>query len=308
MVTNNSWNSEDPAQVAKGGTGASSLTDHAVLVGSGTSPVTPLAVANEGELLVGASTADPAFGTSADGDFTFTSATASTKRSLSVTQTDNTSGTSDADLLVSTGGTASGDPSVTFSITGTQSYSMGIDNSAADELVITDSTGPSAGNKLWDMTSDGERTMPLQPAFFANITALIPNVTGNGTQFLIPFNNTRFDQGGDFNTGTGIFTAPKTGRYQFFWRVRVEELVEGSSTTTFSVVETSNIDYEGMFARPGSAMSAGKFNVGGGVLCDMDAADTANVIVTSDGLGLVVDIESITTGVLLTHFSGSLVC
>lgn len=50
-----------PVVVAQGGTGAATLTDHGVLVGSGTDPVTPLAVGADGTILAGASGADPAF-------------------------------------------------------------------------------------------------------------------------------------------------------------------------------------------------------------------------------------------------------
>jgi hypothetical protein len=53
----------------KGGTGATTLTDHGVLVGSGTDPVTPLSVGSNGQLLIGQTGADPAF-TSASGDVT----------------------------------------------------------------------------------------------------------------------------------------------------------------------------------------------------------------------------------------------
>lgn len=53
----------DTVDVAEGGTGASSLTDHGVLVGSGTASVTPLAVGTNGQLLVGSTGADPAFAT-----------------------------------------------------------------------------------------------------------------------------------------------------------------------------------------------------------------------------------------------------
>jgi hypothetical protein len=47
--------------VAHGGTGASSLTDHSVLVGSGTAAVTALTVGTDGQVLVGSSGADPVF-------------------------------------------------------------------------------------------------------------------------------------------------------------------------------------------------------------------------------------------------------
>ena len=67
--------SSDPiADVAHGGTGLASITDHGVVVGSGTDPVTPLAVGTSGQLLVGSSGADPVFATptSSDSSVTFT--------------------------------------------------------------------------------------------------------------------------------------------------------------------------------------------------------------------------------------------
>jgi len=45
--------------VASGGTGATTLTDHGILVGSGTGPITPLAVGTTGQVLIGATGADP---------------------------------------------------------------------------------------------------------------------------------------------------------------------------------------------------------------------------------------------------------
>lgn len=55
MVTNNAWNSQDPAQVAKGGSGAATLTG--VLTGNGTSPFTANAVTQHGVVIGGASNA-----------------------------------------------------------------------------------------------------------------------------------------------------------------------------------------------------------------------------------------------------------
>ena len=59
----NCWGSDDPAEVAKGGTGNATLTDHGVLLGSGTSPVTVTTAGTNGQLLLGATAADPAFAT-----------------------------------------------------------------------------------------------------------------------------------------------------------------------------------------------------------------------------------------------------
>lgn len=50
-----------PQPVDEGGTGASTLTDHGVLVGSGTGAVTPLAVGTTGTVLIGTTASDPSF-------------------------------------------------------------------------------------------------------------------------------------------------------------------------------------------------------------------------------------------------------
>lgn len=55
----NAWGSDDPAEVAKGGTGNATLTDHGVLLGSGTAAVTPTAALTNGQLLIGSTGADP---------------------------------------------------------------------------------------------------------------------------------------------------------------------------------------------------------------------------------------------------------
>lgn len=150
--------------VANFGTGAQTFTDHGVLIGSGTSPFTPLAVGTTGQLLIGVSGADPAFGASADADFTFTSATASTSRVLTVSQTDNTAVASNAALQLTVGGTtALSDPYVNWLITGSTTFSAGIDNTDADLWKITDGATPSAGNELITLDPDTDGDFVMTP-------------------------------------------------------------------------------------------------------------------------------------------------
>lgn len=59
--------------VAQGGTGRQTLTTHGVLVGEGTAAINQLAVGTTGQVLVGATGADPAFGSSV-GALTFSGA------------------------------------------------------------------------------------------------------------------------------------------------------------------------------------------------------------------------------------------
>ena len=49
----------DPLIVGKGGTGIATLTDHGILLGSGTGAITPLAAATNGQIPIGSTGADP---------------------------------------------------------------------------------------------------------------------------------------------------------------------------------------------------------------------------------------------------------
>jgi len=267
--------------VSDGGTGTSSLTDHSVLVGSGTGAITPITVGGTGELLVGVTGADPAFGTSADGNFTFTTATSGTDRILAVTNTDNTgAAASHTHLHIQTNSASAGDPYIRFDVSGGQDYSLGVDNSASDALLITDDTNPSTGNTLWKMTSAGERTMPLQPAFMAYNSATDANVTGNNTNFKVEFDTERYDQGGDYNNTTDTFTAPITARYELSTHVSVSGMV--ATTRGLFQIITSNATYRVCIVDVG--ISNGGFAIEGGtVVCDMDAADTATFVVSLSG-------------------------
>lgn len=74
------------ADVANGGTGLSTITDHGVMVGSGTDPVTPLAVGTNGQLLAGSTGADPVFATPASSDSSITWALGAGTIGATVTQ------------------------------------------------------------------------------------------------------------------------------------------------------------------------------------------------------------------------------
>lgn len=76
--------------VADGGTGASSLTDHGVLVGSGTAAITALTVGTNGQVLVGSTGADPTFATLTSSDSTITYTTGAGTLGLQATAASTT--------------------------------------------------------------------------------------------------------------------------------------------------------------------------------------------------------------------------
>lgn len=95
------------------------------------------------------------------GDFTFGNSSAATARMVTINNTDNTSGLSNASFQMSVGGTSGGDPFIAYIIPSGSSYSMGSDNSDSDNFKITNSnSGVSSGTTLFNLTSGGVPSFP----------------------------------------------------------------------------------------------------------------------------------------------------
>ena len=140
--------------VAQGGSGASTFTDHGVLVGSGTDPFTVLSVGTNGQLLIGSTGADPVFATlNCDSNLTCTTGAGTLEIDLdndvavtgyaSSTTSLNTQGT----LHVGSNGTVEG----TLGVTGVSTFNDSIDI-----------TGNSTTTGKWNV-DDGTNGMRVEP-------------------------------------------------------------------------------------------------------------------------------------------------
>jgi C1q domain len=148
----------------------------------------------------------------------------------------------------------------------------------------------------------GTTRSTLQPAFLAT-ASLQSDVTGDNTAYTILYANEIFDQNGDYNPATGIFTAPVTGRYQINVTTALSGLGVANTTGTVSIVATSRTIAVNAY-NWGVTMTAGTVvRACGSVLLDMTATDTCKVVATITGGTKVVDVLANDS-----TFSGFLVC
>ena len=153
------------------------------------------------------------------------------------------------------------------------------------------------GNEKMRMSADGMFTTPFQPAFLAQPASNQNNIALN-TDVTIVLGTERFDQNADFASNT--FTAPVTGRYQFNYTLRIDQIDSAATffqmklatsnrtlTSTFDSFTEADIDY---------------FTFSGSDLVDMDANDTAYIVFRQQGGTQQADIDT------EARFSGFLAC
>jgi len=151
--------------------------------------------------------------------------------------------------------------------------------------------------------SAGRVTKPLQPAFLAYPTVTQSNIAASTSTIVLDAE--RFDQGGDFNTGTSTFTAPVTGKYQFNLNIRIGAQLDTAASYYRTYIRTSNEDYYPTIISPQFTADTNYWHLTFSVLADMDAGDTAYALVQQSGGTVQTDING---GAGQTNFSGFLAC
>ncbi len=143
-------------------------------------------------------------------------------------------------------------------------------------------------------------------SFFAYANANILGVTGDSTTYTVVFNTEVSDVGGDYDAGTGIFTAPTNGLYYFAAGVtsyNYTALFTSYQLTLFgSVYHLSAIDINPGVVFDGGGANEIAQNVSG--VIPMTAGDTMRVVLEVDGSTKTINILGAAAPDLFTWFSG----
>ena len=165
---------------------------------------------------------------------------------------------------------------VTIADGGTAATSFGTTNGVVKydgSKLVTSATATYNASNVFNNTA--------QPAFSYFLTAETGDVTGDGTQYQIgiaPDPLTKiFDQANNFDNGSAIFTAPVNGIYQITVMV---DFHGGVKEVMNIAIVTTNRTYYPNSTR--TATTSGEVNINATVLADMNAGDTAYILVSSN--------------------------
>jgi hypothetical protein len=149
--------------------------------------------------------------------------------------------------------------------------------------------------------ASGRVTMPLQPAFQVRPASLQSNIAVD-TAVTIVLGTEAFDVGSNFASNT--FTAPVTGKYQFNVELRLDNIDTAAGYYHLNLI-TSNRTYFSIVDPGVLASDPAYWSLGLSVLADMDASDTAYVVIYQAGGTAQTDINNDAGN---TIFSGYLAC
>ena len=147
-------------------------------------------------------------------------------------------------------------------------YSMQIRTDQSNAFVIRDET---AGANRMLIDSSGRVTKPYQPSFGVYTT------TGQTVGNTIQFNGTSFNIGNHFNTSTGIFTAPVSGRYWLYWHLLTDRSTN-TGETYVDLFKNGGYHYRNYEPKESSLDQHVEFK--GGLIVDMATNDTVYLVYT----------------------------
>ena len=179
---------------------------------------------------------------------------------------------------------------------GTGANTMALEAQISQAIASTDATKIGLSNfdsALFSVDANGFVSLNVGSSvcsFLAYLNANVTNWTGDGTGGgVIPLNAVEYNIGSAFNTGTGKFTAPKTGRYLINATISISNIgaahttgrywivIRNAGGTIINLIEyaqqspaaTQNVDHN--------------FTISGSHIVSMTATDTADIETAVNG-------------------------
>lgn len=132
--------------------------------------------------------------------------------------------------------------------------------------------------------------LTVMPLFSAKLITSVTNVTGDATPYAVICESELFDIGGNYDTATGLFTAPSDGVYQFFGSVPITSVGAAHDLGRWSFVATGQV-IEFNQLNPGAVRnSANNCTFSGSAIMSLTAGQTVYLQINVAGSTLTIGV------------------
>jgi len=185
---------------------------------------------------------------------------------------------------------------------------MATSNSVNNKPVITGTANQitvvnAADNSTSTISTASTQLSTTQPMFVSIFTTTNSTATGDGTAYTIPFDTAVNNQGSNYNTSTGIFTAPVTGVYLFVTGVLTQA---GAINTSIELDLTLNTGRWLLAYSTISVPATATIMYKGSAIIPMSSADTAKIVFTASGAAKTTAVVGTASANPDTYFCGFL--
>lgn len=174
----------------------------------------------------------------------------------------------------------------------------------SDTQIQFNDNGSLGASSAFTIDDIGAVKKPSNPSFLATLGSITSTLSTAAAQIDVVFGTERFDLNADYNTSTGVFTAPVTGKYLFAVEILFQHFDTGATYYSVNIV-TSNRTYFKRIYPNNSWAEPTYWPQQTTVIADMDANDTAKVTVQQNGGTAQTEIYGSST--VYTWFAGSLI-
>ena len=138
---------------------------------------------------------------------------------------------------------------------------------------------------------DTYRVLSTQPCFLATVGTTISDVTGNSTAYTVLFDTVVFDQGPNYTAGTGLFTAPVTGKYFFYSCLALQDIGAAHTLNYLTFATSATGAYIVRSGKLSTIVGAdGLISVQGRITVNMSSGNTCKIAITVGGGTKIVDV------------------
>jgi hypothetical protein len=174
------------------------------------------------------------------------------------------------------------------------------------DCTLNAGTGISLTNVAGSITINSNAPS-VNSSFSAYLSTTQTNATGNNVYYPVICDQTYANNNSNYNTTTGVYTAPATGMYNFCGTVSIQNFLTAGGfgyalCTIFNV--TQNIHYSLFLIGPGAASSIGELMLAGAVLIKANQNDQIALDIQVSGGTQTIDVVGSSSPYLRTEFSG----